>query len=140
MSKYTFADRRRAEASAGRPHPIWRGIGCLIILIVPVVSFAAAYLIAQIAIASRWPVPYELTGYPVVSPTLWKVAAFAPLWAFIQSQNNLYLILAFTVIIIFLLAILVSIIYAFVYRFTGPPRYGPYDEPPPSRKVKRYKR
>src|SRR5690349_8750894 len=98
MSKYTFASQRKAEANAGRPHPIWRVIGCLIILIVPVISFAGAYLIAQVALAAHWPVPYELTGYPVISPGLWKVAAFSPLWAFIQSQNNLYLILSFTVI------------------------------------------
>ena len=35
---------RRREGEIGRQHPIWRGIGCLLIVIVPVISFAAAWV------------------------------------------------------------------------------------------------
>jgi len=33
-----------------------------------------------------------------------------------------------------------SVLYAFVYRLVGPPRYGPLDVPPPNVKLKKYKR
>lgn len=140
MPRYTSASNRRPTPPVERPHPVWRGLGCIIILIIPVISFAAAYLTAQIALAGNWPLPYQLLGPPAISPVLWRVAALVPLWTFIQSQNNLYLILTFAVVYALLLSVTITIIYAFVYRFAGPPRYGPLDEPPPNIKVKRYKR
>jgi len=140
MSRYTSAGHQRPIPKPERPHAIWRGIGCLIILIVPVISCAAAYMVSESAIANHWPLPYQLMGYPVVPSLFWKVGALAPVWIFIQSQNNLYLLMAFTIAFIAVLAVVVSIIYALAYRYVGPPRYGPLDEPPPNIKVKRYKR
>jgi ABC-type phosphate/phosphonate transport system permease subunit len=110
------------------------------ILIVPVMAFAAAVLTVQIAIDSNWPLPYQLMGYPVVSPTLWKIGSLAPLWAFIQNQQNLYLTLTFMAVFIAIFGTIIAMLYAFAYQFIGPPRYGPLDEPPPNIKVKRYKR
>src|SRR5581483_7926269 len=117
MGRYTSASHQRPIPKPERPHAIWRGIGCLIILIVPVISCAAASITSQIAIDRRWPLPYQLMGYPVVPPLFWKVGAFAPIWAFIQSQNNLYLLIAFTIGFMAVLAVIVSMIYAIAYRF-----------------------
>lgn len=140
MGRYTSASHKRPVPNPERPHAVWRGIGCLIILIVPIISCAAGYITMQVAIDNRWPLPYPLMGYPVVPALFWKVGALIPLWVFIQSQNNLYLLIAFTIAFIAVLGILVSITYAITYRFVAPPRYGPLDEPPPNIKVKRYKR
>ncbi len=71
---------------------------------------------------------------------LWKVVGLTPLLAFIQSQNNLYAILTVTLLYVVVFSTLVSVVYAFVYRYVGPSRYGPQDAPPPNMKVKRYKR
>jgi hypothetical protein len=35
---------------------------------------------------------------------------------------------------------LLSVVYSVLYRFVGPPRYGPLDVPQPQVKVGRYKR
>jgi hypothetical protein len=137
MSKYW---NQRPKPKVEGPHPIWRGIGCLTILIAPLMAFAAAASTVQIASDLHWPMPYQLTGYPTIPTDLWKVGALTPIWTFIQSQNNLYAILALTVIYIIILYGVISVGYAIVYRFVGPSRFSPMDAPPPNIKVKRYKR
>ena len=139
MTKYSSVSQRRVPPPI-RPHPVWRGIGCLLTLIVPIMSYALAVLSVKIAVDRNWPMPYQWMGYPVMPVTLWKVVGLAPLLIFIQSQNNLYVVLAFTFFYIVVFGAVVSLGYAVLYKFVGPPRYGPQDAPPPKFKVKRYKR
>jgi len=121
-------------------HPIWRGFGCLISLIMPIISYAAASIIIDFGIQHNWPIPYQLMGPPAIHPLLWKVTALGPLWAFIQSLNNLYAILALAFLLTIILETITSILYAIMYR-SAVPRYRPLDAPPPSNvKIKRYKR
>jgi hypothetical protein len=141
MTKYTTANqRRRATPREEEIHAIWRGIGCLLILIVPTMSYFLAVASVQLAVDQNWPMPYQLMGYPVMPDLLWKAAGLTSLLAFIQSQDNLYAVLAITLVYVVIFSALVSVIYAFVYRYVGPSRYGPQDAPPPKVKVKRYKR
>jgi len=141
MTKYTAANQRRRQTTHEEElHAIWRGIGCLLIVIVPTMSFLLAAATIQLAVAQNWPMPYQLMGYPVMPDLLWKAAGLTPLLGFIQSQNNLYAVLMVTLVYTVAFSTLVSVIYAFVYRYVGPSRYGPQDAPPPKIKVKRYKR
>ena len=140
MTKYTVAHDRRVREAKQETPAIWRGIGCLMIIFIPLMSYFIATLIVQAAVAQQWPLPYQLMGYPVLPQGLLKVSALSPLWTFIQSQANLYAILLFTVILIVAVGALVSFIYAIAWRYVGPPRYGPLDAPPPKITTKRYKR
>lgn len=140
MTSYNNSMNKRSAPRPESPHPIWRGLGCLISLIIPVISYAGAVLLIETGAALGWPIPYQLMGRPVVNPLLWKISSLAPLWTFIQSQNNLYAILSLALFFIVVLASLTSLIYAFMYRSVGAQRYGPLDAPPPNIKVKRYKR
>jgi hypothetical protein len=141
MTKYTTANQRRRQTPREEElHAIWRGIGCLFILIVPTMSYFLAAASVQLAVDQNWPMPYQLMGYPVMPDLLWKAAGLTSLLVFIQSQNNLYAVLTVTLVYVVIFSALVSFIYAFVYRYVGPSRYGPQDAPPPKIKVKRYKR
>ncbi len=140
MTKYTVAQERRAREAKERGSPIWRGIGCLMILFVPVLSYFLATMLVQVAVDQKWPLPYQLMGYPEVSKDLLKISSLTPLWNFIGAQANLYATLMFTVLFIVGIGALISFGYAMVYRFVGPPRYGPLDAPPPKIRTKAYKR
>jgi hypothetical protein len=141
MTKYTTASQRRqAKPQDEGVHAIWRGIGCLLIVIVPTISFLLAIGTVQLAIDQNWPMPYQLMGYPVMPDWLWKATGLTSLLTFIQAQNNLYAVLTFALVYIILFSALISFIYALVYRYVGPSRYGPLDMPPPKMKAKRYKR
>ena len=140
MTKYTVASARRATNVAPQVHPLWRGVGCIMMVVVPVVSFLLAVLTVNIAVAQNWPMPYQLMGYPVMPTLLMKSDALVPILLFIQQQQNLYAILLITIAYIVVIGALVSFGYSFAYRFLGPPRYGPLDAEPEKRSVKRYKR
>ncbi len=128
------------EEPRGETHAIWRGIGCLLMLIVPVMSFVLASITVSAGMALNWPMPYQLLGNPVMPAALWNVPAITPVLGFIQSQTNLYAILVVTLLYIVVIAAVITFVYAVVYRIVGPSRYGPLDAPPPKVKVRSYRR
>lgn len=139
MGKYGSMNMRQPPPPPTSLHPIWRGFGCMISLIIPIISYAGSFMLIDTGSQLGWPIPYQLMGHPAISPLLWKINALVPLWVFIQSQNNLYAILALALLFTIILETLISIVYALMYR-SSVPRYGPLDVPPPNLKVKRYKR
>jgi predicted permease len=118
MSKYMKYNRRSMiPEKPWQIHPIWRGIGCVLMLLIPVMSYAGAALLVQENLKQRWvPVPallYQsvaIPGLPVI-PYLYANLAVAVLLSLIGFG-------------------VVMIAYALIYRLVGPPRYGPLDAPP----------
>ncbi len=140
MTKYTVASQRRASNVQPQVHPLWRGVGCIMMVVIPVISFMLAAFTVNLAVGQNWPVPYQLMGPPAVPPLLFQSQALAPMAFYIQQQQNLYAILLMTVVYIVVLGAVVSTVYSIVYRYVGPSRYGPLDAEPANIRVKRYKR
>jgi hypothetical protein len=140
MTKYTIASQRRARREEQSISPIWRGIGCFLILIVPLGSYLLANLAVNIAVSQNWPMPYQLMGYPVMPTLLFKLPGLVPVLTFIQAQQYLYAILLIALIFTVAFGALISYIWAVGSKYMGPPRYGPLDAPPLKANVKRYKR
>jgi len=141
MGRYQRSVRREDVIKSSEPHPIWQGIGCLIAIILPVVSYALADVTIQMGIKARWPfLPYQLLGAPRFPDFVWKYWQIARLFSPFTQINNLYGNLVLTVVYIIVLGGLASLVYAIVYRFMGPPRLGPLDVAQPKIKTKPYKR
>ncbi len=140
MTKYTDSSRFTRHKQVKEVPPIWRGIGCLMIIFVPVLSFVLATGLMKMAVDQKWPLPYQLLGYPVLSKDLLAIGSLSFLWNFITSIPNLWGVLLFTALFIVIIGAIVSLAYALVYQFVGPPRYGPLDAPPPKIKTRAYKR
>ncbi len=140
MGKYRSWVVKRPPANTKRPSAIWRGIGCLITLIIPFVSIAAAYWTIQFGIKNGWPIPPQLLGTPrlpeifYLSSGLWII--FGPL----TRIPHLYGYALATFVYMIAIGGIASVIYAIAYSLVGPPRYGPLDVPPPKVKVKKYTR
>ena len=132
----TKVDRGKKER-AWKIHPIWRGIGCFFILLVPIMSYAGADLFIRY---NRWfPLPNDL-----LQPILLPYSNLPQLDGWIAMLNGylgrlIYAHLFFTVVFIFLGFGVFSVLYSFLYRFVGPPRYGRFDSPPlkPDRRRRR---
>lgn len=108
----------QAEKAPNPPpiHPIWRAIGCILMVIFPVLSYAGAVILVRENFSRRWvPVPVELTG-SFILPYLGRV---------------FYIDIAMTVLLLIVGFSLLMVFYAIISRLIGPPRYGPYDVPPP---------
>jgi hypothetical protein len=116
MGKY-YAQWRRPKQKE-RPwkvHPIWRGIGCIMMVIIPIVSFVIAEALVEMNLTEGWvAVPPDLVG-PASSPYL-------------------YAKLAMTVLVAVILFAMYTLGYMVIYSVLGPPRYSRIDAPPERRK------
>jgi uncharacterized membrane protein YbhN (UPF0104 family) len=102
-------------------HPIWRGIGFLFMIIVPILSYFAAIMLINENINQHWlPVPADLI---------------------ISGNDPLLLLKILLTILISLVFFLIFILITFLlFSAFGPSRYGPLDVPPQSFRGKHYKR
>ena len=143
MGKYSFANRQTSRPRR-EVHPVMRGIGCIMIILVPILAFGSAVLLVNYGAANGWPIPPSWLGAPTFHPLLWRFsrtsAPIAAVLNFFQAQNNLTANLVFAIAITVLVGGLMSIIYGYIYTIFGPPRYGPTDAPPSRVKVKKYSR
>lgn len=122
MSKfYTQWRRPKAKERQWRIHPVWRGIGCLMIVLIPLLSYGLAHLAVEANREQGWvAIPIDLLG-----PT---------------AYPYLYAKLALAVLIAVVIFALYTIFYIVVYQVMGPPRYGPLDAPPVRRRPRRRSR
>ncbi len=138
MGKYAKYQHKRM-LKPERPHPVWRGIGCLLMIIVPVMAYALASILVPVVKATG-KLPPELFR-PVRFPDwLLRVNLLGDLARFISSIQNFWALLSLFVLALIVLAGLFSFVYSLIYQRIGPPRYTVLDAPPPSRKTREYKR
>ena len=140
MGKYSSYIRQKPKPRNSGVHPVMRGIGCIMIVLVPILAYGASVLLVNYGAAHGWLIPPNWYGPPGIPPLLWKVQGLQPILQFIQAQNNLEAYLVFTIVITVVIGLIMSILYGYMYRIFGPPLYGPQDEPPIRKKVKRYTR
>jgi len=140
MGKYSSYSRPQPKPRNRGVHPVMRGIGCIMIVLVPILAYLGSILLVNYWAARGWVMVRAWYGPPTIHPLLWKVQGLVPILNFLQAQNNLEANLAFAFVITVIVGGLVSIIYGYTYSIFGPPRYGPQDAPPIRRKVKEYKR
>ena len=116
MSKYNQTYRRPTPKSLPwRVHPIWRGIGCILVILIPIISFAGAKILVQENLEQKWVhIPGELSGSFNV-PSVGQI---------------MFAELAVAVILMVLGFGLLTVAYALIYRVFGPSPYGPMDSPP----------
>ena len=116
MTKYDPTYQPKSRRTIIPPiHPVWRGIGCFLLILLPIVAFAGAKILVQTNSRQRWiQMPAELTGAFTV-PIIGRV---------------IYADLALTVILIVIGFAILTVAYSVIYRIIGIPRYGPLDSPP----------
>jgi hypothetical protein len=141
MGRYTSYQRERAKAKRNEVNPVMRGIGCILIVLVPILAYGIAVYVVDYGVRRGWPIPATWLGIIAIPPLLLRLAGLSIIWNFLQAQNNLIANLVFALAITIVIFGILSILYGFTYRLFGPPEYGPTDMPPiRGRKVKRYKR
>lgn len=140
MGRYSQVRQRPPNVQRGEIHPVMRGIGCVLLAIVPLISYGSAVLLVNYGIKKGWPIPPNWLGTPQIHPLLLKLQGMRLVWNFLINQTNLMANLFFAVAIAVLIFGVISILYGALFRIMGPPEYGPTDVPPVRVKVKRYKR
>jgi hypothetical protein len=140
MGKYTSYVRQKPKPRIRGVHPVMRGIGCLLMVIVPIFAYGLATYLVDYGVRQRWPLPPSWFGRIDIHPLLLSIRALTPVWNFLMRQQDLIVHLIFTIVLTVVIGGLMSILYGYIYTLFGPPQYGPQDAPPIRVKVKRYKR
>jgi hypothetical protein len=137
MGKYAKYQRKSQKKPEG--NPIWRGVGCVLIVVVPLISYGLMIILTPMIKATNL-VPYELLGRVTFPDWALRAPVLSDLTFFIGGINDLWLkVLAFFVILL-LLTTISSLIYTMVFQLIGPPRYTDTDAPPAKYKAKVYRR
>jgi len=120
-------------------HPIWRGIGCLMMIIVPVMAYALASLLVPVVRATGR-LPYQLFQRLQFPLWVYKTPVLAPLGYFLGSIDSFWGLVILFIVSLILFSFLASFAYTTVYQSMGPKRYSPIDAPPSRHRAKQYKR
>ncbi len=139
MSKYSKFQRPKLGPRS-EVHPIWRGIGCVMMIVIPIVAYAGAVKIVEYGLRQGWPFPYTLLGHIYFPPWVWRAPVLPLLASPIANFNNLGAVAVVFLALVVALAGLFSTAYAILYRVISPPRYSQFDAPPSKYKPKSYKR
>lgn len=122
MTKYTNYSTREQHPRKKEIHPIWRGVGFALIILTPILGYAASIVLLDANKANGWiRIPQELVMKG---------------W----SDPQLLIKLLLTIVLSILIYGFFSIITFILYGALGPSRYGPYDVPPVEYRGKRYRR
>lgn len=141
MGRYSAVANQRGPNAPKQPHPIWNTLGCLMIIVVGVMSIGAGIYTIQFGLKAGWPIPPVLLQ-PIILPG-WMYSimpGLASLLLKVVSVDYLMAYAAASIVFMVLLGGLVSVFYAFLYRLTGPAKYGPLDAPYEKGQGGRYKR
>ncbi len=140
MSKYQSSVVKASRQKIKEPHYAWRGIGCLMMILIPIISITAGYETIRYGIDNNWAIPYQLLGTPRYPDFFYDSTGLMTLLRPVTATPHFYAYATASILYMILLAGILSLAYAIVYRMIGPARYGPLDVPPPNIKFKKYKR
>lgn len=111
-------------------HPVWRGIGCLMVVIIPLMAFAAAAILMDANAENGWvEIPRDLQRLPDLD----RLAGSLPDWIIVDFYAKVLVAVVFA----FLLFGVFTVIYSLVYRMGGGYRPSPVDAPPIRKKTKK---
>jgi hypothetical protein len=124
--------RKQQQERPWKINPVWRGIGCFLILLVPIMAWVAAtvFINSNLNIIQTPEMNKPLTiKYSRIMEVDRVIAGFNRF----TNDNHLVGGLFFYFILFLIVGYgLLAFIYAVLYRLVGPPRYGPFDIPPSS--------
>ena len=140
MSKYNTYQQHRELPSNREVHPVWRGIGCIIIILTPIISWAAASLLLEFGKLQKWPFLYELRDYIRFPEVVYQIPGVLRVAYFLSGIPYLKALLIFFVLMLIVFSGVFAVLNAVAYRIVGPPRYTRLDAPAPRVKTKKYTR
>ncbi len=121
MGRYQISYSNKQAGYNPKPeiHPVWRGVGFAMIILIPILSYFAGLLLIAANKARDWiPIPPELVNKLTADP-------------------DLYLKIIMTIVISFFIYVIFMLVTFVTHRLFAPSSLGPTDAPPIRRKVRR---
>ena len=112
MPKYDQYQTRKPmedKKEKNKVHPIWRGIGCVMVAVIPFLAYSGAVLLFN----NRYKFPWLSIPQEIVFPTI--------------KDPYLMVKILYAIIIAFVLYVIMGIITFVIDKAFGPSKKGPYD-------------
>lgn len=127
MTKYASYEKGRVERP-WKVHPVWRGIGCILIILVPLLAYSGATLLKDANLKNGWiSTPPELDKYIDMTRVEKLIPGLSPIWEIVEKIYMLDLVL--TGMLTILGFGLLTVFNGLLYGMLAPSRYGPLDSP-----------
>ena len=111
MGKYESYRTKDAKPKPRVVHPIWRGIGFAMMILIPILSYLGALIILEENAKRGWfAIPRDLLSKYI--------------------EPYLYVKIILTLCLIFVFSAIFMFVTALMNRILAPPRYSVYDVPP----------
>ena len=121
MGKYSSITHTPRQTTTRRVHPIWRGIGFILVILLPILAYFTAIVLIDENSRQNWvTIPADLLAK--------------------GADPNLFIKIIGTVVFIFLYYSILTTITFIFYRLLGPSRYGPMDAPSEGFRGRKYQR
>jgi hypothetical protein len=139
MAKYNYFQKAK-EPETKQIHPVWRGIGCLIMILTPIISGAASIVLLDFGRSQKWSFLNQLSAPIRFSDIFYQIHTVKIAANYLSSIHYLQALILFFILFLMVFSGVFAFINALLYRMIGPPRYSPTDAPAPRVKTKRYTR
>ena len=120
-SSFEAQQQRKMKEERQKIHPIWRGVGFLLMALTPVLGYFAGVVLLDENAKQNW----------FVIPAGWLASGNDPL---------LYVKIGLTVVLGLVIFLVFQFFSVIILQIFGPPRYGPYDVPSVTYKGKKRSR
>lgn len=139
MGKYRSSVKGQSAPSRNVVNPYMRGIGCFLILIVPIFSYVAGFELAKLRFGIQV-LPVTWYGYMSFPPEVYNLRGLSVVAQYLSTIEFLPATLALAVSVAVAVGGILSIVFGYMYSIFAPSKHGPFDVPAPRVKTKKYKR
>jgi hypothetical protein len=113
---------REEREAKNQLHPVWRGVGFALLILIPIMSYAAMTVLWGQNQSAQWmPLPIDLVAKPG------HFLYFGDPWIYVK--------IIITVTIMLIMYAILTLFTFVINSIFAPPRYGPFDVPPIRAKV-----
>ena len=141
MGKYNSRQNvRKGPNPKTTVNPYMRGIGCLMMVIVPVFSYLGAADLVKTQSFGWQFLPAEWYNQITIPANLTGNVIFGLVSGWFVENEIYPAALVIAAVFTFVAGGLISIVFGYMYTLMAPSKYGPTDVPPPRVKTKKYKR
>ncbi len=116
-------------------HPIWNGIGCILLVLIPAVGWVLSAPVLTLAQQKGYPLPAELSGGMRIPSIPFGESTLGGGWIPLFNGR-----LLFTLILSVVLFSILTLVYYGIYRLSGGGRGNPLDLDMPQRPPRRRRR
>jgi len=140
MNRYQGELQKKERIRKETLHPVWYGIGCLMTIITPIISGAAAKVLVDIGISQKWSYVLAMSGSFQFPDLVYNLPGIGKAAATISYTPYFEALFVLFVIFLLIFSGCFALLNAILFRMFGPPKYSDIDSPPIPIKVRRRSR